>query len=83
MPTNVDLKLEHIWADRVRERRTALRYSQRALGELCDVRQQTIWKIENAVITPRDSLKIRISEALGCRVDQLFPWEHQLRKGAA
>lgn len=66
--------LEAVWGANVAERRKALRLSQRQLGEMAFTTQQTIWKIERGLITPRDSLKIRLAQVLGCKVGELFPW---------
>lgn len=46
--------------------------SQKELAEKVDCTQGMISKIEKGVRIPRDKLKIKISKALNCSVEELF-----------
>lgn len=75
MPTSTGVKTEVLWGRRVRERRKALGLSQEQVARLADCTQVSISKIELGQSAPRDSTKVRVARALGCRVTDLFPWE--------
>lgn len=70
---------------RVQERRKALDWSQSQLSALSGVEVQTISKIENGQINPRDRVKVSIADALLCEVDELFryPERRRVRQVAA
>lgn len=70
--------LEQIWGGRVKTRREAMHLSQRQLAEMCSTTQQTVCKIEHGLIAPRDAMKTRIAEVMGCKVRDLFPWGDEL-----
>ena len=62
------------WGTRVVERREPLRLTQKQLAELCKpLTQQTISRIENNQIIPRDATKRKVAQNLGTTVDELFP----------
>jgi DNA-binding XRE family transcriptional regulator len=64
------------WGDRVQKRRDALGLTQAELANLCQpLTQQTISRIENSTLIPRDTTKRTIAEKLATTVDDLFPWE--------
>jgi transcriptional regulator with XRE-family HTH domain len=59
---------------RVTRRRRALGLTQTELADLCSLTQQTISKIENNSIVPRDKVKFLLADKMLCSVDSLFPW---------
>lgn len=60
------------WGRRLRERRGSI--TQERLAELLNSDQSTISRIERGEIRISDNMKWRIAGALGCTVDDLFPW---------
>lgn len=58
----------------VHARRTKLGLTLEDVAGLVGVPDQTIWKIEQGMVSPRDYLKITLAAALGCSVDTVFPW---------
>ena len=62
--------------DRIKAAREACGMTQSALGKLCGVTKQTIFKYENNIITniPLNKLKI-ISESLNVSAARLMGWE--------
>lgn len=62
------------WAQRVRERRLKLRFSQDQLADTLGVRQATISSLERGHHVPSDELKWRLAGALGCLITDLFPY---------
>lgn len=68
------------WGDRVIARRRLLKFTQGQLIEACaeidpsiTVTQQTISKIENNEIRPRDEIRDLVSLAMGTTSAELFP----------
>jgi putative transcriptional regulator len=59
-------------ANRLKERRTELGLTQAELAERVGVTRKTVNTIENLVFTPSATLAIKLSEALGLSVEQLF-----------
>jgi putative transcriptional regulator len=59
-------------ANRLKERRTELGLTQGQLAELCLVSRKTINTVENGVFVPSTLLAIKLAEALGVSVEQLF-----------
>jgi len=53
-------------ADKVAERRNAMRLSQRELAELCGTTQSAIARLERGGRPPRIDTLLRIAEALDC-----------------
>lgn len=66
------------WGIKVRKRREALDLTQERLAQLTGLRQATISRIELGVQVPSDRLKWVIAGALGCSLDELFPWPAQV-----
>lgn len=64
---------------RITARRAELELSQHDLSILTRVPTQTIWRIEKGVIVPRDYLRVAIAQALGCDVQDLWPWPSRQR----
>lgn len=62
--------------DRIRQERERIGMTQEALGKLCDVKKQTIYKYEANIITniPTDKLEI-IASALHVSPGYLMGWE--------
>jgi putative transcriptional regulator len=56
----------------LKERRTELGLTQGQLAELCLVSRKTINTVENGVFVPSTLLAIKLAEALGLSVEQLF-----------
>ena len=59
-------------ANRMRERRTELDLTQAELAEKVGVTRKTVNTVENAVFTPSTTLAIKLAQALGTTVEQLF-----------
>lgn len=57
---------------RLKERRTELGLTQGELAELCLVSRKTINTVENGVFVPSTLLALKLAEALGVSVEQLF-----------
>lgn len=56
----------------LKERRTELGLTQSELAELCLVSRKTINTVENGVFVPSTLLALKLAEALGVTVEQLF-----------
>jgi putative transcriptional regulator len=63
-------------ANALKERRTELGLTQGQLAELCLVSRKTINTVENGVFVPSTILAIKLAQALGVSVEQLF-WIEQ------
>jgi putative transcriptional regulator len=59
-------------ANRLKERRGALGLTQAELAERVGVTRKTVNTVENGVFTPSTTLAIKLSQALGLSVEQLF-----------
>ena len=59
-------------SNRLKERRTELGLTQSELAELCLVSRKTINTVENGVFVPSTLLALKLAEALGVSVEQLF-----------
>jgi putative transcriptional regulator len=56
----------------LKDRRTELGLTQGQLAELCLVSRKTINTVENGVYVPSTLLALKLAEALGVSVEQLF-----------
>jgi putative transcriptional regulator len=59
-------------ANRLKDRRTELGLTQAQLAEQVGVTRKTVNTVENGVFTPSATLAIRLAQALGVSVEQLF-----------
>lgn len=59
-------------ANRIKIEREKAELTQAALAELVGVSRKTINTVENGVFTPSATLAIKLAEALGTSVEQLF-----------
>lgn len=59
-------------ANRIKERRAELGLTQAELAECVGVTRKTVNTVENGVFTPSTTLAIKLSNALGLSVEQLF-----------
>lgn len=59
-------------SNRLKERRTELGLTQGELAELCMVSRKTINTVENGVFVPSTMLALKLAEALGVSLEQLF-----------
>lgn len=59
-------------ANRIKERRAELGLTQAELAEQVGVTRKTVNTVENSVFTPSATLAIRLAQALGLNVEQLF-----------
>ena len=59
-------------ANRLKERRTELGLTQAELAERVGVTRKTVNTVENGIFTPSATLAIKLSQALGLNVEQLF-----------
>ena len=59
-------------ANRIKSEREKATLTQAALAELVGVSRKTINTVENGVFTPSATLAIKLAEALGLSVEQLF-----------
>ena len=59
-------------SNRLKERRAELGLTQGELAELCLVSRKTINTVENGVFVPSTLLALKLAEALGVSVEQLF-----------
>jgi putative transcriptional regulator len=57
---------------RLREERTRQNLTQAQLAELVGVSRKTINTVENGVFVPSTVLSLRLAQALGTTVEQLF-----------
>jgi putative transcriptional regulator len=62
---------EHL-ANRLKERRTELGLTQAELAERVGVTRKTVNTVENRVFTPSTLLALKLADALGVTVEQLF-----------
>ena len=59
-------------ANRLKERRAEVGLTQAELAERVGVTRKTVNTVENGVFTPSTPLAIKLSQALGLTVEQLF-----------
>lgn len=59
-------------ANRLKERRSELSLTQAKLAERVGVTRKTVNTVENGVFTPSAMLAIKLAQALGLSVEQLF-----------
>lgn len=59
-------------SNRIKERRGELGLTQAELAERVGVTRKTVNTVENSVFTPSTILALKLSEALGLSVEQLF-----------
>jgi len=59
-------------ANGLKERRAELGLTQAELAERVGVTRKTVNTVENGVFTPSTTLAIKLSQALGLTVEQLF-----------
>lgn len=60
------------WGNRLRRRRGPI--TQEQLAELIGGDQSTISRIEHGKVDVSDDMKWKLAGALGCTVEDLFPW---------
>lgn len=58
--------------NRIKERRGELVITQAELADRVGVTRKTVNTVENGVFTPSATLAIKLAEALGLSVEQLF-----------
>lgn len=73
MPT----ELQIAWGRRLREVRTEREMSGSELASKTGVTRQHIQRIETGKCTASDSVRVRIAEALGVSVDDIFDYTRQ------
>lgn len=56
----------------IKERRTELGFTQAELADTCGVSRKTVNTVENGVFTPSTLLALKLSQALGVPVENLF-----------
>lgn len=74
----IEVDLAERWGDNVRKARRAFLdtgLTQVQLAERCKITQQSLSQIEKGETIPRDGLKIKIAQALGVAVADLFDWD--------
>ena len=59
-------------ANKIKERRGELGLTQSELAEQVGVTRKTVNTVENGVFTPSATLAIKLAQALGLSVEQLF-----------
>ena len=59
-------------ANRLKERRAELGLTQAELAERVGVTRKTVNTVENGIFTPSTILALKLAEALGLTVEQLF-----------
>ena len=59
-------------ANRIKDRRAELGLTQAELAERGGVTRKTVNTVENSVFTPSATLAIKLAQALGLSVEQLF-----------
>jgi putative transcriptional regulator len=64
--------LAELLINRLREARDAKAWTQAELAARVGVSRKTINTVENRVFTPSTTLAIKLAEALGVSVEQLF-----------
>lgn len=68
----MDESVRRDWGRRLRARRGAIRQEQ--LAALIGSDQSTISRIENGEMKVSDEMKWKLAGALGCTVEDIFPW---------
>jgi putative transcriptional regulator len=63
-------------ANRLKDCRSQLGLTQAELAERVGVTRKTVNTVENGVFTPSATLAIKLAQALGLSVEQLFWIEH-------
>jgi putative transcriptional regulator len=59
-------------SNRLKERRGELNLTQLQLAELVGVSRKTVNTVENGIFTPSAKLAIKLAQALGLSVEELF-----------
>jgi putative transcriptional regulator len=59
-------------SNRLKERRGELNLTQLQLAELVGVSRKTVNTVENGIFTPSATLAIKLAQALGLSVEELF-----------
>jgi putative transcriptional regulator len=59
-------------SNKIKERRAELGLTQAELADRVGVTRKTVNTVENSVFTPSATLAIKLAEALGLSVEQLF-----------
>lgn len=59
-------------ANNIKAEREKAQLTQAALAEMVGVSRKTVNTVENGVFTPSATLAIKLAEALGLSVEQLF-----------
>jgi putative transcriptional regulator len=59
-------------ANRLKERRTELGFTQGELADICLVSRKTVNTVENGIFVPSTLLALKLAEALGVTVEWLF-----------
>jgi putative transcriptional regulator len=59
-------------ANSIKERRSELGLTQAELAERVGVTRKTVNTVENGVFTPSATLAIKLAQALGINVEELF-----------
>lgn len=59
-------------ANRIKDRRAELDLTQAELAEKVGVTRKTVNTVENGIFTPSATLAIKLAQALGLTVEQLF-----------
>jgi putative transcriptional regulator len=59
-------------ANKIKQRRGELGLTQSVLAEQVGVTRKTVNTVENGVFTPSATLAIKLAQALGLSVEQLF-----------
>jgi putative transcriptional regulator len=58
--------------NRLKERRAELGFTQAELADRVGVSRKTVNTVENGIFTPSATLAIKLAQALGLSVEQLF-----------
>ena len=66
---------EKSWGTRVWERRTQMGLTQGQVASIAGLTTGTVCRIEANKLAPRYRTMVAVSKALGCTVDDLFPFE--------
>lgn len=59
-------------ANRIKERRSELGLTQAELADRVGVTRKTVNTVENGIFTPSTLLALKLAEAVGLTVEQLF-----------
>jgi DNA-binding XRE family transcriptional regulator len=62
-----------VWANRLDSRMAAMRISTQQLADAVGTTYQTIWKMRQGGLYPREYLRVSIAMALGANVEEIFP----------